>query len=78
MSSSKDRVAVPTNGHKPPLTDEPAALDLPDASGAAPTDPLSPPNPTMGLPASPAQLAVGFGIVAALIILLLGRRRRSR
>ena len=70
MTSPADKVAVPTNGHRPALTDD--ALDAPSIEadfgpGGRPSAPLE--------SVSPAQAVVGFGIVAALLVLLLGRRR---
>jgi hypothetical protein len=85
--STGDRVAVPTNGHRPALTDD--ALDAPhhdgsgspdqpgqkaEASDAAPaSDPAasSASLPTM----TSGQVIAGFGLLAALALLLLGRRR---
>jgi len=83
--STGDRVAVPTNGHRPALTDDP--LDAPhhdgsgsperqtaDASDTARTqDPAasSASLPTM----TSGQVIAGFGLLAALALLLLGRRR---
>ena len=73
MSSPDDRVAVPTNGHRRALTDE--AFDAPSIE--ADFGALDPPAPTV--PSfTPAQLAAGFGIIAALILLILGRRRGRR
>ena len=80
MSPSGDRVAVPTNGHHPAMpqgasdADPTAATDLGagppgvEERGARSTVPV----------VSPAQLAAGFGIIAALILLVLGRRRGRR
>jgi len=73
MSGEHEPVPVATNGHRRPLDDEhPATAETHDE---APERQITV-NPVMGLPASPAQIAVGFGILAGLIILLLGRRRR--
>jgi hypothetical protein len=72
-------VAVPTNGHHPAMSEEAA-----DAGAAATTDPdAGPPavddRARSTVPAvSPAQLAAGFGVIAALILLVLGRRRGRR
>jgi hypothetical protein len=80
MSRPDDRVAVPTNGHHPALPDGDADLDLAESSdlgGGTPSLALPggrPPLPTV----TPGQVAVGFGIIAALIVLLLGRRRGGR
>ena len=73
--SSADRVAVPTNGHHPALTDD--ALDAPhhDATGSDNT-PAEPAETSSAMPAvTPGQVIAGFGVLAALALLLLGRRR---
>jgi hypothetical protein len=80
MTRPEDQVAVPTNGHRPHLDDDAAVAD-PDAS----TD-LGAGSPSFGIPSlrpvvpniTSTQAAVGFGIVAALILLVLGRRRGRR
>ena len=68
--TSPDKVAVPTNGHRPAMTDDP--LDAPsiEADFGAQDRP-----PTAFSNVSPGQVIAGFGILAALILLLLGRRR---
>ena len=76
--SSADRVAVPTNGHHPALKD--GALDAPhhDASGPgdAPSEPTESSSASATVPAvTPGQVLAGFGVVAALALFLLGRRR---
>ena len=70
MSHADDRIPIPTNGHAPPLSEEPEALDD--------TGPDTPSVERRGpaIAASPAQLAVGMGIVASLILLVVGARRR--
>ena len=69
-----DRVSVPTNGHRPALE----AIDTDDGSPAA-TDPASPAEPVdPRIVFTPAQVAAGFGILAGLILLLVGSRRRGR
>jgi hypothetical protein len=80
MSHETDRVPVPANGHGPRLTETltPAG---PDAAPTAKAGPGAerPPDVTESTPAfTPTQLAVGFGIVASLILLIAGRRRRGR
>ena len=80
MSPSDDRVAVPTNGHHPAMPDdEPtAALGTERGTGTTPTA-TTDRGPRASVPAvSPGQLAAGFGIIAALIVLILGRRRGRR
>ncbi len=70
MSPDTDRIAVPTNGKRPHPTLQPAA-----------PVPLAPEPPPAGAtaPFTPTQLAVGFGILAAVIALLAGSlRRRGR
>ena len=75
MSRADDRIPVPTNGHRPPLDADPDARVVDDE-----VDPGIPEvsRVGVGLDASPAQLAVGFGIIAGLIVIVLGRRRRRR
>jgi hypothetical protein len=70
VTSPADRVAVPTNGHRPALTDD--ALDAPSVDASdAPGEATGATAPTV----TPGQLIAGFGILAALILLLVGRRR---
>ncbi|HET8784759.1 MAG TPA: hypothetical protein VFM38_03930 [Candidatus Limnocylindrales bacterium] len=73
--SSADRVAVPTNGHRPALKDD--ALDAPRHDASPSEDRPSAPGPAPAATPSftPGQVIAGFGIVAALALLLLGRRR---
>ena len=69
MSRADDRIAVPTNGHAPPL----------GTSGTTtPTAPPGQPTPAPTLAVTPGQLAVGFGILVSLVLLALGRRRSRR
>ena len=79
MSTDPDRIAVPTNGHKPHALTAP----LPPLRGEPPTaaEPLhtfSPTDPALLGSVSPRQLAIGFGIVASLVLLALGRSRTRR
>ena len=79
MSRPTDRVGVPTNGHRPRLSDdEPDELaDASDLGAGAPSFEL--PEIRAQVPnITPTQAAVGFGIVAAIILFLLGRRRAER
>lgn len=63
MSPETDRIPVPTNGQRPnSVADEPA----PDPSAANPA--------TVAF--TPTQLAVGFGILASLVLFVAGRMRR--
>ena len=85
MSPDTDRIPVPTNGHHPPLA---ADLAPAVAGGVAPA---SAPDadrsdaeikvaagPSVEINVTPTQLAVGLGIVAGLVLLVLGRRRGGR
>ena len=76
MSHDSDRIAVPTNGKGP----HPVATPLAPLRGEPPTaEPLrtfSPTDPALLGAVSPKQLAIGFGIVASLVLLALGRSRR--
>ena len=77
MSPPDDRVAVPTNGHRPAMSDH----DEPGTERGAATRPTvtSDRGPRASIPSvSPAQFAAGFGIIAAVILLVLGRRRNRR
>ena len=80
--SSADRVAVPTNGHRPTLTDDALDSSHHDASGsgdrpaAERTDPANRPSPSPVLPTvTSSQVIAGVGLLAALALLILGRRR---
>jgi len=68
MSPETDHIAAPTNGkHRVPR---------PETRTAPPAGP--PPQPATA-PFTPTQLAVGFGILAAVIALVVGSlRRRAR
>ena len=82
MSREDDRIPVPTNGHRPPLALEAEATGAAAAARGAPldeaVDPTIPVASRRGIAidATPAQLAVGAGVIASLILLLLGARRR--
>ena len=70
MSPNTDRITVPTNGKHP--------HPVPAPSAPVPAGDERPPSPVV-VPFTPTQLAVGFGIVAAVIALAArGLRRRSR
>lgn len=90
MSRPDDRVAVPTNGHRGPVAGVDPSLH-PAAAPGAPGAPVeaaggSTTGPAEGvatrrniaIEVTPTQLAVGFGVIASLIVLLLGRRRGRR
>ena len=74
MSGESDRIAVPTNGRGPhPVAPSPAA----EAIEPAP-DPAARSGSDLPLAMSPERLAVGLGIVASLVILIVGLARRGR
>ena len=80
MSPPDDRVAVPTNGHRKamPENEETTLLGTERGAGTSPAV-TSDRGPRANVPAlSPGQLAAGFGIIAALILLVIGRRRGRR
>ena len=78
MSEGQGRIPVATNGHRHPLAGEaPERAPEPEPEPAHERGRTPQVNPVMGPPAfTPTQIAVGFGLVASLIVLLLGRRRR--
>jgi hypothetical protein len=67
--SDSDRIRVPTNGHRVSLEtlDSPVA-DEPPSKALAGQD--------LRIAFTPGQLAAGFGILAGLILVLVGTRRR--
>jgi len=66
MSQEIDRIPVPTNGKGP-------------HPGEAPTTPPDELEPAPSVAFTPTQLAVGFGIIASLVLFAIGRmRRRNR
>ena len=67
MSPETQPIPVPTNGKKP----------HPGPVADAPADP-PPVDDSQAISFTPAQLAVGFGIVASLILLVVSRIRRGR
>jgi len=74
MSPDPDRITVPTNGRGPhPIPDpvSPTALP-PERSLGGPT------KEEMSVAFSPKQAAIGFGILASLLLLVVGRARRRR
>jgi hypothetical protein len=74
MSGESDRIAVPTNGRGPhPVAPSPA---VPTTDPAADPDTRSAKD--LPLAMSPERLAVGLGIVASVVILVVGLARRGR
>jgi hypothetical protein len=66
LSQETERIPVPTNGKGPHPVHEPAM----------PPDEQDDVVPTVTF--TPTQLAVGFGVIASLILVLLGWMRRNR
>ena len=62
MNQDTERIPVPRNGH------EPTSID--------PAPATAPPAAPQAVPLTPTQLAAGFGIVAGLLLLFVGARRR--
>ena len=75
MSTRDDRIAVPTNGTRPPaaLTDDAQTPPLEAPSAEDPIDDGAEPPRIIVTPGQ--ATVVGFGILAGLILLVLGRRR---
>jgi hypothetical protein len=72
--SETDRIRVPTNGHRAPLAVD--GQEDPEAAPEARDPSVQPADPRIAF--SPGQLAAGFGIIAGLILLVVGSRRRKR
>jgi hypothetical protein len=73
MTREIDRIPVPTNGRGPrPVEPAEPSTAAPGATSAT-SDEADRALQTVAF--SPTQLAVGFGILASLILLVLGRRR---
>jgi hypothetical protein len=66
MSPETGRVPVPTNGKGP----------HPPAEAPMAAEPAEPEEASLAF--TPAQLAIGFGIIASLVVLLAGRLRNRR
>ncbi len=71
MSQDTDRIAVPTNGRRPKA--------VPTAGGRPTTPEPAPPGTSdeeLSVAFTPKQLAIGFGIIASLVLIVAGRMRR--
>ena len=78
MTQNSDRIAVPTNGKGPHPVTTPLAPLRGEPPTAEPVKTFSPSDPALLDAVSPKQLAVGFGIVASLVLLALGRSRTRK
>ena len=75
MTGDQDRIAIPTNGKGPHSVPAPVSV----SSVNAPSSPTgAPTQEELSTAISPRQLAVGFGILASLLLLLAGLARRRR
>jgi len=69
MSPDTDRIAVPTNGSGPhAVPGETAATPEPPAPGTS--------DEELSVAFTPKQLAIGFGILASILLIVAGRMRR--
>ena len=71
MSQDTERIPIPSNGTGPM---PPIAPTVPATDRRGATATVVPRDQTVGF--TPNQLAAGFGIVAGLLLLLVGARRR--
>ena len=78
MSDDSDRIALPTNGRSPHPVAAPLAPLRGEPPTAEPPTTFSPTDPALLGAVSPKQLAVGFGIIASLVLLAIGRSRIRR
>lgn len=53
-------------------------IPVPTNGHRPPLDTAAPDRPDLRIAVTPAQAAVGFGVIASLVLLLLGARRRRR
>jgi hypothetical protein len=76
MSSDQDRVAVPTNGRRPhAVSIEPDDTRRPPQAAE---HTVAPATADRAAAVSPRSLAIGFGILASLGLLVVGRVLRAR
>lgn len=76
MSQDTERIPVPTNGTgpKPPAATGPGTPAAPGTERRGAPPGVVPRDQTVAF--TPNQLAAGFGIVAGLLLLFVGARRR--
>jgi hypothetical protein len=72
-----DRVRVPTNGHRPALEAVAEEASARTASARDPDTDDGVAGADLRIAFTPGQLAAGFGILAGVILLVLGSRRRG-
>jgi hypothetical protein len=83
MSPDTDRIAVPTNGRGPhPIDADTPVTPLAPLRGEPPTPggpPIGPTDEEFAVAFTPKQVAIGFAIVASILVVIGGRllRRRS-
>ena len=77
MTHDTDRVAVPTNGRKPHPAPSAAPKGTPDGADLDDLDDIDDTSDAaLSVAFSPKQLAIGFGILASLVLLVAGAARR--
>jgi len=72
MTPDDDRIAVPTNGKGPHHGHDGAPSGDPEVAGSPEGTEARASTP----PFSPTQLAVGFGILASILVIVVGRLRQ--
>jgi hypothetical protein len=81
MSRPGDRITIPTNGHHT-LAADPSPAEAPASSPTSPAPdldrPAGPGGTDVRFAVTPGQAIMGFGIIASLLLLVLGRRHRRR
>jgi hypothetical protein len=77
MKRPEDRVASPTNGHRPRLGHDDVDPDLAETTdlGGGTPNPVVPGLRPSVPSVTPTQALAGFGIIAAVILFLLRRQR---
>jgi hypothetical protein len=78
MTEETDQITVPTNGKSPHPVEAPLAPLRGEPPTAEPPRTFNPTDPALLGAVSPKQLAIGFGIVASLVLLAVARARRGR
>jgi len=78
MSSDPDRIPVPTNGRGPHPVPDPEVPAASAARGSMGGSSGGPSNMEMSVAFTPKQAAVGFGILASLLLLIVSGARRRR
>jgi hypothetical protein len=75
--SDTDRIRVPTNGHRKAIDPEVVGPTTPPTTDPA-IDEAATASPDLRIAVTPAQLVAGLGIVAGLVLIAFGSRRRGK